>query len=568
MRKILGERRRQFEAEYKQPALDLARRFVDEIGDGLEARDAAEALERYVNQLEEAFARIAARRSRLFWLHLARRVPAVPLESSTAWTTRLYRTILQLGLLKHGTETPEEDDFEIQQETGTLVPTKLEYQDCCDVYQLEYLAFELHKAATAYLRVGKGAVLRGHLNHFDTPAADDVENLMQLKDRRTAHNESMFDDYGSIADASTARQGDAAGGRSVWYAALNVEQQHLSKEVTQEFGFVMESIPSYLPGFLGIDAILNLLNVYKDQITALLVAPYKLLAFLTAVGIREQCDVRASEFFQRGYRVIRGQRPLADALGELACCYQVIVREQGAPEISDATARAEVGAIFEALTYSADELRQISLWDRQPYKVIVRQGEYCFWDHSNIPYFLKGLLSEVAFKDGEVGNLKSVNFENEVVALIQGTPGIASWEARKILKAADGTQRELDASFTKDDTLYVIECKAFSAHPRIDRGDWGALQTRWKQLTQYLTQARSLRAFLEANRHGRNYQVPDHVTAFEHCLCTPLTEYIPEVGSEYWLKSDTPRILVPAELITYVSNGPPHGPQNARSDTA
>jgi hypothetical protein len=47
------------------------------------------------------------------------------------------------------------------------------------------------------------------------------------------------------------------------------------------------------------------------------------------------------------------------------------------------------------------------------------------------------------------------------------------------------------------------------------------------------------------------------VTRIEHCLCTPLPEYIPDASSEYWFDDETPRICVPAELMEFVKGEKP-----------
>ena len=187
---------------------------------------------------------------------------------------------------------------------------------------------------------------------------------------------------------------------------------------------------------------------------------------------------------------------------------------------------------------------------------ILVHGDYTVWDYAAIPNFLRALVSSVGFLDGEPANHKSAAFEKEVNDLIAATNVVTPWEVG-VLRSQDGRERELDASFVVGDVLYVVECKAFSANPRIDRGDYGALKGRWETLDNYLTQAKTMADYLKHNRAGRNYRVPDAVTRFEYCVCTPLAEYIPSSDKAYWFDEETPRICVLQELLEYATHEKP-----------
>jgi hypothetical protein len=586
---LIQQRKTQFDAEYKQPALSLRRAFMSRIGRGLEGREAAEALEEYLGQVEAKIGEIVARRSRLFWVHLSRRIPPVPIEGSSPWTTALYRTILSLALLRYGQPYQGIDELVMDPATGFLRPQDLKYEDCRDIYDLEYLALEFNDAATAYRRVGKGAILRPvSETDYSTEASTDRERLMQLLDRRVAQYDSLFSAYGSALDVAPAvRAGETADRIGIAFAALNVAQQEFPPEVAAALHVASLGPMNYNPAFLAVAPIRDLLSLFESKIIEVLgVSPVEILDFLSAVGFREWVrmqrePVRAVQFLQRAYWITRRDGELDITLDEIASYYQIILDKDRGRQVDLETARSDVRRVFAAVTYSEDEFAQISLWDKAPYKLVMPHGDYLVWDYSSVPYFLRGLLSQIAFLSGEVGNMKSAKFEEEVVALIHATPGVELWESQKELRAPDGSVRQIDASFVRGDVLYVVECKAFSAQPRIDRGDWAALRNRWAALAirppdergkngSYLHQARTLVEFLMAHPEGKAYpgstpyRVPEHVTRIEHCLCTPLAEYIPDTSPEFWFDAETPRICVPSELLQFAMGEKPPLP-DARS---
>jgi hypothetical protein len=174
------------------------------------------------------------------------------------------------------------------------------------------------------------------------------------------------------------------------------------------------------------------------------------------------------------------------------------------------------------------------------------------WDHAAIPRFLEALVASVGFLDGKPGNDKSATFEAQVKSLIGATETVRPWKTGVL---RDGQwERDLDASFIFDGTLYVVECKAFSANHRIDRGDFAALKGRWELLDGYLTDVKKLAEHLEQNRLGGNYEIPGDVVRIEYCVSTPVAEYIPTDGPEYWFDPETPRICTPQELLEFATN--------------
>jgi hypothetical protein len=207
-----------------------------------------------------------------------------------------------------------------------------------------------------------------------------------------------------------------------------------------------------------------------------------------------------------------------------------------------------------ALTY--DTTRQhISLWDRIPGRVVVPAGDFMLVDFTAFGMNLQDLFRNVGFLDGSPANVKAKNFEAEVVR--RGlAAGLTVWEHNKVLIAPDDTKRDVDASFVVGRTLYVVECKAFSQHPRVDRGEFAALMTRGDTLDRYLRQAETLAQFLRDYPAGRNYALPADINRIEYCLCTPGVEWTRSHEPQYWLTDNMPRVCAVDELLDFLTSGP------------
>jgi hypothetical protein len=175
-------------------------------------------------------------------------------------------------------------------------------------------------------------------------------------------------------------------------------------------------------------------------------------------------------------------------------------------------------------------------------------------DCSALGHALVVLFRAVGFLDGDAGNVKARNFEDEVAHRARER-GLAKWEVDVELIATDGSKRQIDASFVVGDCLWVVECKALSQNPKIDRGSYMALRNRRESLELCLTQARTLADFVRSNPTGRNYELPPNIDRIEYAVCTPGVEWIWTRDADLWLTETVPRVCTLDELLDLL--GPP-----------
>jgi hypothetical protein len=195
-------RRPGFAGEVTAAADTLNAAFRREIGNGLEGRDAAEALARYMERVEATMAEIATGHSRGYWMHLSRRLPPSPLCAASHWTVLLYRRVLTLAVIKHGLPRVLDGEFaSIETPVGSqYVPAELDHERIVEAFALEYLAFEYTSASQTYRRVGKGARLVVVDDDFAATAGDELEELIQDVDRRVTRHGELAGMYGAAAD--------------------------------------------------------------------------------------------------------------------------------------------------------------------------------------------------------------------------------------------------------------------------------------------------------------------------------------------------------------------------------
>ena len=138
MRMAVAETMPGFSALVMAVAVKLNETFREEIGDGLEGEDAANALIGYMERIEAAMADIASTHSRGYWMHMTRRLPPTPFGSASDWTVRLYKRVLTLAAIKHGRPTSNGEEFETHKSPfgDYQVPATLDHAAIVDAFAL------------------------------------------------------------------------------------------------------------------------------------------------------------------------------------------------------------------------------------------------------------------------------------------------------------------------------------------------------------------------------------------------------------------------------------------------
>jgi len=556
-RMALAIRKPGFTGEVTATAELLNSAFREEIGDGLDGQHAAEALECYMERVEAAMAEIAVRHSRGYWMHMTRRLPPSPLGSASRWTVLLYRRVLTLAVLKHGGPAVLDGEFTtIATQVGNQqVPAELDHQAIVDVFALEYLAFEYTTAAQAYRRVGKGSRLIVRDEDFAAIAEDELEDLIQDVDRRVGQYGELTGMYGAVADREFPLNLPDGGHAPLAVLATTPNTDRIApSKAMRSKGVNVPGPTNFLAHPIVIDGYRETLSSLAAEVEqALGVPPDVLLSVVWSLSMYLVRGIDASpavevQLLKTGYLVSKRGEDWARLTREVSPWVGALMEHFGHQRPDDEHSRELTEAGIGALTWSEQESASISLWDRLPFNLIIDAGDFLLIDYAVLPAMFADIFRQVGFLSGESGNIKAANFEAAVAARGRAD-GFEPWKHGFELRHRDGTHREIDAGFIVGNVLYVVECKAYAQNPKIDRGSWAARVNRQDQLIAYLEQARTLAEFIEAERDGSNYQVPEQITRVEYLLCTPGIEFIWSREPHLWLTKEIPRICTVDELM-------------------
>lgn len=170
-------------------------------------------------------------------------------------------------------------------------------------------------------------------------------------------------------------------------------------------------------------------------------------------------------------------------------------------------------------------------------------------DYEAVSDVIQDMFQPIAKRSGELGNLKGHQFEAQVADHLRTNARTSSvlWESFQIAKGT-ADERDVDVGVVHEDTLFIVECKAFALGPEYDKGDPRALTNRYFQLDAALRQADSLADFLARNPSGSNWQLPSEIRFVVGVTVTPHTEFIEERTPHYFLEERCPRVCTASEL--------------------
>jgi hypothetical protein len=154
--------------------------------------------------------------------------------------------MMVLAGLKHGSD-PKSDEQVVtpgtEQAPTVTAPVALTEEDVVDAAAVEYLAYEMNAAATAFRRVCKGSRLIAVDDDFRAVAEAGLDDLIALHDRRVSRYGSLTGPQGAAVDTRGTEQADPS-----YLVALqsNVYGQPAS-DLHATMGVRRDDVPNYIP---------------------------------------------------------------------------------------------------------------------------------------------------------------------------------------------------------------------------------------------------------------------------------------------------------------------------------
>lgn len=270
---------------WKEQVRGMRESLFQALGQGLDGRDAAAALNCYLRYLEGRIALILPRHSRLFWLLLARGLrPTSVGQDSPAATGRAWLT-LQLALAKYGGPvldvSLEPDPAEAEGGLGQLLSlSSFEREDVADLLVADAYCRELVRAAGVYARVTRGARLLRRGEGYAAIGTDQFERLMQLYYRR---NQSFWDlpsPFGTIVDLAMPEP-DEITVDTVVLPAYNYSRHQLPSELLADHGLDPTEITSFLPLVMPLKDLRRVFQIFGPELQSRWgVSPNEMLGLL------------------------------------------------------------------------------------------------------------------------------------------------------------------------------------------------------------------------------------------------------------------------------------------------
>jgi len=530
--------------------LRLRDEFCTRIGDGLDDGAAAEALMAQLELIEAEMASILARHGPTFWMHVTRRLPPIRINGCTEWSMHLYRRILTLAVVKHADWDRSSD---VRHENEVILADLTE-DDVIDAFSLEYLAYEYHMTVTDHRKVGKGAVMRVRGGIPDAQVDDDTKALIQLLDERTARFAGLVSSSGTLVETDLP---ELVNGEVHMFAmAMTLAGEGLDEaEIEERFGVKLLHPPNYLPTGFSLEGLRAAAAPFDEEIREWagvgvdgLLGAIGGMSAMAAAALVDSTDA-AYQLLRTGYWPVLGPQRFDELVTEISRYLDDFILKFGGERLTEDAAVALTRAALDAITWHDSDRHNISLTDRLPFRALYPMDGAMLLDFEALAVVIDDLFRQVGSLDGEAGNLKGLDFEKEILRRAREAE-IEVWESQKVLRAPDGSEREIDVGLKVGGTLYVTEAKAMSRNERLDRGDFTPLRGRWELLTKYLEQAESLRDFLAAHPTGANYALPDDVERLECFVVGPAVEYIPTYEQRFWFADEVPRICTPDELFS------------------
>lgn len=583
---LQGGREEELLLKREEPTRSLTRRLMSLVPwRNANGDQAIRVLKSLQTVLESSLAEIVRTKSIYYWLHLSRRfAPGANFADENQVTIFLYSSMEDCGYLKYG-KLDSSDDFMLllRPEDANLVASgnlvrayeafgfkvrsslvmgseyvkDLDFQSLVQHAAIGRLAFEYWYTTACLRRLYKGGTLFIGEDPSDYRVENDseTEGLMESYDWREAHNGVLTTTVGLPISIKDIRRPGAA----IGFYPIHNAGQVTEGEVPQArsvFGFkTTERIPAnedydFTPNFLWVPVdfsrILEMNEFCEAEFfTAHGVSLAKYLACLYAVSLLATKrhiftgnKFAGFEAMQRAYSVWISLGALGEAVFGLAsdaCKYLQ-------PGLT--ITRAEVGRILNLLLLTDASRKAISLTTLGPRPLLIPAGGgRVLVDYAA----LAPILHSFAHGLENVSD-KGARFEEYVKRVVNELPGATPlWFSRR-LHAADGSSREVDASFIKGRVLFLCELKCITKSWAFVEGTQDALEFRKGKCEKGLQEADDKARWLSLHLAEGDFSLPQEVSVIVPLLVSPFVEYVWSRDPMLWLTDDLPRICAPREL--------------------
>lgn len=564
--------KRRFQDSYEHVADTAMNKAFGGLTDGrwLAYGEAMPYIEAYQCFVESEIATLASTHSMPYWLMLCHRIrPDADAIGVTPWTEQSARRVLDAAIFKYGRFGGDDLPSDVVREDGWLRPDLVDESAVSNAYRLERLALELYWSTGAVRRLVKNGWL--HISVDGSSLVPLVENskedrrLIEQYDKRCTQFDGFTTSSGLITTQEALHHDKGDSPFQVYLPYINSHgyivpmlwfDDHNRPQQTPFFeGPGVPAPTNYLLGPFDMEPHAKFLvdaNIAVDRAT-----PRDIVSLLVTT-----CDFELKralwnfklmrEFYQRGYVHVDIDALFLAIVPECLTFRRTVFKET----LSMRDCRSGLAAAYDALCLNAAKTQSMSVLHHSACPVFVPVSRTAtiinLW---SIPYWLEELATAAARTAGRTGTIRGTLLEEAIISRIHNAlPDCVLWKkAHEVLKLNDGSLMEIDASYVRGNLLVMIEDKN-AVHS--EKFEYGAREAPIREFTKFDTDLLKLRsdaAKLLANRTGRNYRLPDEVTAILPIIVTNEVKYIAVDRPDLFLDPDTPVICTIDELVGFLS---------------
>ena len=526
-------------------------------------------LKRYYDLLVDEIRKIVSAHSRMYWLHLSRRIlPDSSGRNKSPATISITRRILDAAYQKYGLKgycdaigfaykdnidqvldgLLLKDGFQYERELllnipGQMVLTKFSPANYIEYFELEKLAYEIWRCGAALRILSKGANL-----------IVDHKNMEFYLDDRSSELDDLLTNYDNRREPFLAskkgvvvinKSEDIKGGIiPVPMYNINRESADFLKSIFNMCGIRLKLEGHMVSNFTPISYPMKtfyhnnrpLFNAFHEMHD---VSVLSILCVITAICLKVMRELIVEKqvtiiesMFTRGY-----QGPFQeDEIVSSVISFQKDVN-QVLQVTEEDKYNIDIQAGYDFLRLSSTE--SISLLYPGPFKMLIPvTTNKVLIDLSKITDILDGIMFGVKIENQNFkGTLleRAVGYEQSILP-------------ENLCKAKDNSTRQVDHAFSIDDILVIVECKLKEMSVGYFKGTKKSINVRTEEVVvKSIKEADDKAVWLANHPVGRNYNISN----FKYIIPLGLSaykEFIHTKEEKYWLNPELPRVMTIYEL--------------------
>jgi hypothetical protein len=531
-------------------------------------------IETYYSSILKDIKKIVSSKSRMYWLHLSRRIlPSTSGKNKSPITIGITRRIIDGAIEKYAmdefcdcvgitgdidiSEIFEglllSDDFEYERELlkglpRQLVLTRFNQNSMVEYYTLEKLAYEIWKCGATLRALGKGAKIK--VDHSD------YDYFIEL---RTPEIAFLIDNYDNRNDSFiTSRKGVVLENKDdLNYGKLLVPVYNVTNHKIDFFNPIFKQFD--IPLSFGVDMISNFIPIlyplkgFYNNNKPLSAAFYKkyevelvsIITVITAISYRifhklflEKEVGMIKPLFLRAY-----QGPIlnSEILEELEYYKNYAFLNLDLTEEEKKRVSILDGYNFLKLK----DRKVIELLFTAPLKLFIPVSkDRVAIDYSKISQILDDLMFEV--------RINNENFKGDLFEFV--TNKTKSILPTKLCKSFNNSTKQIDYAIAINNILIICECKLKENSIGYYKGNLESIhQRRENVIEKSITEVKEKAVWLSQNPKGRNYDISE----FKYILPIGLSafkEFTPSTNKKYWISETIPRVLTIEEFNKIIDN--------------